>query len=798
MSDRDRLTNLLINFSRAAENSASASRALENLIIQELPDHVELILDIASSVEGLGHHVSRALTSIDDFNVLRQVMLHIEALDIGHPVWLRLLSIDAIERLLALYPDDHASSLEELEEQAILLTGLADEKSEIDRVSEASSHVEEAQRLLSRAAVKGQDVRELRIGLDRVQSRLFRARGDDARALATARRAVELSRQLEPSADSRIELSMSLGALVYLTVATGEFREAKDLLPEAEALSRALVEDKPDDRDRLANLAALLHNRADMAIGLEQIADARAPIDEAVSILRQLVNQSPESYRAELAGSLDDQASVLADLGEIDRAARVRDEAIDLRKELVELLPNGANRAALARSLMNAGTVLGKQGDYVGARDSIAEAAELFESIETDQPGSHTATLAMALNNLSIAAGQLGRIDESRDAAERAVDLYRSLGRDTSVAIAIEYAWTVMNLGLVFFDDSAWDRAEEHEREAVELFERLLDFEPDSALPALATCLFNLGRTVAHRGRDEEALEITDRAVEILRPLADAAPEAFSEDLAMALDSRGDLEGRLGRLANAAAATREAVGLLRAQWRKNPTETAYSFAASLGHLAIREFDGGDLDAAIGAAREATELFHELARSTPRYIVDYATSLNNLGNLYLDGDRFDAAHRTLDQSLDVLREAEIGAGPRVMEVRARSLHNRGVTRVAMKHHEEASEDLAEAIQIRAALVGTEDPESTVHVSDLLASAVTYLTLPNHDRAILGKALSQSAPVLLAHLLEIEVEPGARLAWSPGYNRFLDETELEWADVLTGLIQVLREDHDGERA
>jgi tetratricopeptide (TPR) repeat protein len=109
---------------------------------------------------------------------------------------------------------------------------------------------------------------------------------------------------------------------------------------------------------------------------------------EAVTTLRALAAARPDAFLPDLAGSLNNQAVRLADLGRPEEALAAGTEALALRRELAAARPD-AFLPDLASSLNNQATHLSALGRREEALEAITEALELRRNLAHQRPAVH-------------------------------------------------------------------------------------------------------------------------------------------------------------------------------------------------------------------------------------------------------------------------------------------------------------------------------------------------------------------------------------------------------------------------
>ncbi|MEU8847438.1 hypothetical protein AB0C70_14610 [Streptomyces sp. NPDC048564] len=306
------------------------------------------------------------------------------------------------------------------------LYGLASRHAEAYRWAEAGPAVEESVALRRRLAVDRPEQRP-RLGESlHLWSLVLHGSGQHEAALSAAAEAVDLFRRLadEDALTHRPALAVSLSSLANRYGSLGRRQQALQAAVSAAAVRREQAEADPAGRP---DLARSLHVRWYWERAVQYVAAAHATMFECVSMRRDLAALHPETYRPQLAESLNCLAISLADLGRVDGAIMTAREAVGTYGELVA---HGAVdlRQPLARSQRNLALWLGTQGRPAEAVSAASEAVGHYRELEAEQSGLHRADLADALEMRSWALDLLGDgRPRAADAAREAANLYRRL-----------------------------------------------------------------------------------------------------------------------------------------------------------------------------------------------------------------------------------------------------------------------------------------------------------------------------------------------------------------------------------
>ncbi len=366
-------------------------------------------------------------------------------------------------------------------------------------------------------------------------------------------------------------------------------------------LLRRRVESAADTFRR--DLAQSLNNQSNRLGDLGRREEALAAIEEAAALYRELVASRPDAFRPNLAMSLNNLSVHLGDLGRREEALAAVEEALGLYRELAASRPV-VFQPDLAMSLGNQSNRLSALGRRGVALAAIEEAVGLYRELAASQPDAFRPDLAKALNNLSNRVGALGRRNEALTAIEEAVGLYRELVALRPDAFRPDLAMSLNNLSGRLGDLGRQEEALAAIEEAVGLYGELAVLRPEAFRPNLAESLGNRSNVLRGLGRREEALAAVEAALKLCRDLAASWPNTFQPDLAKSLSNLSNCLSDLGRPEEALAIIEEAVEIFRDLAASWPDAFRPDLAMSLSNLSLRLSDLGRWEEALAVAKKA--------------------------------------------------------------------------------------------------------------------------------------------------------------------------------------------------
>ncbi|APE36263.1 hypothetical protein BOX37_22660 [Nocardia mangyaensis] len=390
-------------------------------------------------------------------------------------------------------------------------------------------------------------------------------------------------------------------------------------------LTTALDDAITDPTTPTTVLITLHDSLPDTSQALAEIATA---MTEAL-VRRYRTDGTPPETNPALAGSLNNLANRLGDLGRPEDGLAAIEEATRIRRALAQQRPD-TYRPALAGSLHNLANRLGALGRHEDGLAAIEEATRIHRALAQQQPDTYRPALAMSLNNLANRLGDLGRPEDGLAASEEATRIHRTLAQQRPDTYRPALAMSLHNLAVRLGDLGRPEDGLAASEEATRIHRTLAQQRPDTYRPALATSLHNLANRLGALGRHEDGLAAIEEATRIRRALAQQRPDTFLPDLAMSLNNLANRLGVLGRHEDGLAAIEEATRIRRALAQQRPDTYLSALANSLNNLAVQRGDLGRHEDGLAAIEEATRIYRALARQRPdTHLAALATSLNNL-------------------------------------------------------------------------------------------------------------------------------------------------------------------------
>ncbi|UQW99384.1 tetratricopeptide repeat protein [Streptomyces sp. RerS4] len=392
--------------------------------------------------------------------------------------------------------------------------------------------------------------------------------------------------------------------------------EAANALEQAVTVLRPLVEHTPSAH--LLDLADVLARLGGELAARGRPADALSATEEAVAIHRREMGNS-FTHLAGLADALRLLSLRLSASDRRDQAVEAATEAVTVGWALAHHDP-AAHLPALARNLAGRGRLMWCLGRLSEAETDLRRAVDVRRTAARHDPAGRQLPLAEALEDLAGVLGDLGRSQEARPAAEEATAIRRQALRQhpthppqpprpprpaappATAGPAPHRAPGPVDAVLVL-------------ETAVSVHRRLVEQNPAAHQPTLAVALFNLAQRHFSEGRPEEAVDRIGEAVELYRRLT-RDDAGHLPTLAQALNAQGSVLYALKRYASALIPIEEAGQIHRGLARTDPDTYRAPLASSLGRIGLVLHDMGRVDRAQEILSEAAALRRLLPPSAP--------------------------------------------------------------------------------------------------------------------------------------------------------------------------------------
>ena len=417
-----------------------------------------------------------------------------------------------------------------------------------------------------------------------------------------------------------------------------------------------------------------------------------AVYDKAVSVARNRI--APEKF-AEL---LRDYADFLQKNKQYHLVGTLYDEALSLYRGLAIHNPEAFD-SDVAGSLNNLATLHSDTQRFDKSEQEFGEALEIYRRFAEKSPETYDSYVALTLNNLAILHFDTQRFDSAEQEYGESLEIYRRLAEKNPEAYDSDVARTLNNLANLHSDTQRFDKAEQEYGEALEIYRRFAEKSPETYDSYVALTLNNLAILHKNTQRFDVAEQEYSEALEIRRRLAEKNPEAYDSDVASTLNNLANLHSDTQRFDKAEQEYSEALEIYRRLAEKNPEAYDSDVAQTLNNLATLHSDTQRFDKAEQEYGEALEIRRRFAEKSPEaFDSDVADTLNNLAILHYKTQRFDKAEQEFGEALEIYR-CLAEKNPEVYDSDvAQTLVNYAIMHSYTQHKDRVIEELKEALAI----------------------------------------------------------------------------------------------------
>jgi tetratricopeptide (TPR) repeat protein len=568
-------------------------------------------------------------------------------------------------------------------------------------------------------------------------------------------------------------LSRELGRLCKVAVAQAATTTDRDLIysnttTAAAAINRAIIAIKVDPSE-LPVVLDQMPQRPDLILSPLAV----TLTSEQVEHLRPLAAASPTAYEPDLARSLNNHSTRLAETGRRGESFTVIEEAVEIYRRLVAANP-AAYEPDLARSLNNLSLRMGEARREGEALTASEEAVEIYRRLVAANPAAYEHDLAHSLNNLSNRLRKAKRNGEALTAIEEAVEIRRRLVAANPAAYEPDLARSLNNLSLRLGTAGRRGEALTAIEEAVEIRRRLVAANPAAYEPDLAVVLSNFSLRLAEVRRDGEALTAIEEVVEIRRRLVDTNPAVYEPDLAYSLHNLSLRLGTAERRGEGFTVIEEAVEIYRRLVAANPAAYEPDLAGSLHNLSGDLAEAGRRGEALTAIEEAVEIYRRLVAANPAYEPDLAGSLNDLSLRLAEAGRSGEGLIVIEEAVEIYRRL-VAANPTVYEPDlTRSLNNLSLRLAEVGREGEGLIVIEEAVEIYRRLVAA---NPAVYEPDF-AHSLNNLSNRLAEAGLSGEALTAIEEAVEIRRRLVAANPAA---YEPDLARSLHNLSLRLLEV-----------------
>jgi len=408
------------------------------------------------------------------------------------------------------------------------------------------------------------------------------------------------------------------------------------------------------ERDRAQREAAKAQKASEVLAGMLTAADPYdvvhgSRIDPTV---RDVLDAGTEQVKKDLAGQPDLQAGMLTVLGRIYRRLAIYDKAQPLLEQALAS-SNGGDRVDVAQTLHDLGTVLADKGDYTAAAPRLEQALAMRRRL-----------LGYDHADVAVTLSELGRVYQDLGFNQRAEPLQREALRIRRTVLGEDHRETAVSLS----DLASVLRLDGDLAGAEALLKRCLEINlrtRGEVHPNTSATLHDLGLIAAAR-RDNAGAEATlRRALDIARrTLGEKHPI-----VATTLNSLSHVLVAEGRPEEAAAALQDALAIARpALGAGHQLVAIYAINLAFVQLSVNRAAAAEplLHEALQIRARAPEVVPSRRRTSADDDWSIATTKALLGTSLVAQRRYADAEAVL---LEARRELDAQARPQPRDVKA---------------------------------------------------------------------------------------------------------------------------------
>ncbi|MGY5854326.1 MAG: tetratricopeptide repeat protein [Candidatus Thorarchaeota archaeon] len=321
------------------------------------------------------------------------------------------------------------------------------------------------------------------------------------------------------------------------------------------------------------------------------------------------------------------------------------------------------------------------------------------------------ATQFSALVNLGEVLSWIGKLSEAEEVIQETLESYQQAAEGSSMYAAnlLDMVESLIHLGYILRVTHRSVDAEAHYRRALGTCRKIADERPESNRDYLALTLREFAVFLSDSGRYSEAEELILESLEHTKALADKSPVRFAIMLPRILNNHAVLQSKMGRLSEAETTLNEALDIAKQcvqewsepvqgyseavffvdlesailnnigliLWSTNRIKEAqkaledafvlqsnlvdraplmfqYHQSIVLNNIGAATYRSGESSEGENYLMESLRIRRELEAMTPgRYLLDIASSLNNLAIIEEESNRIKASEDSRSEVVDIL-------------------------------------------------------------------------------------------------------------------------------------------------
>ena len=366
-------------------------------------------------------------------------------------------------------------------------------------------------------------------------------------------------------------------------------------------------------------LAGLLRDYADFLLKNKQYHRIGSLYAESLTIWRRLMQENPDAFAPDVAGTLNNLAILHADTQCQAQAEEEYAEALAIYRRLKQQRPD-AFEAATARILNNLANLHHATRRYAQAEAEYEEVVAIYRCLTRKYPDAFEAdaATAMALNNLALLHGNARRYAQAEAGYEEGLAICRRWVRKNPDVFEPSMVMMLNNLALLHGNTQRYAQAEKEYEEALAICRRSAQKSSDGFSSDVAMTLFNQALLYQNTQRHSQAEKAYGEALSIYRRLAQKNPDSFERNVAATLNNLAYLHGNARCHSQAEGEYEEALAIYRRLARKNPDVFEADMAMTLVNRAYLHGITQCYAQAQEEYAEALAIYRRLGQTTDMY------------------------------------------------------------------------------------------------------------------------------------------------------------------------------------
>ena len=364
-------------------------------------------------------------------------------------------------------------------------------------------------------------------------------------------------------------------------------------------------------------LAGLLRDYADFLLKNKQYHRIGSLYAESLTIWRRLMQENPDAFAPDVAGTLNNLAILHADTQCQAQAEEEYAEALAIYRRLTQKDPN-AFEPVVATNLNNIALLHSNARCYSQAEAEYEEALAIYRRLKQQRPDAFDAATAMALNNLALLHGNARRYAQAEAGYEEGLAICRRWVRKNPDVFEPSMVMMLNNLALLHGNTQRYAQAEKEYEEALAICRRSAQKSSDGFSSDVAMTLFNQALLYQNTQRHSQAEKAYGEALSIYRRLAQKNPDSFERNVAATLNNLAYLHGNARCHSQAEGEYEEALAIYRRLARKNPDVFEADMAMTLVNRAYLHGITQCYAQAQEEYAEALAIYRRLGQTTDMY------------------------------------------------------------------------------------------------------------------------------------------------------------------------------------